>query len=474
MKRGNSFRSQLLFRFLLFMVAVLLVIGVFQYFFMRDFVYRNKAAGIQNQILSVPAVEWQEQVANVLNQGMHQSAFFFLPDSEVAFIDPTGNFQILSTLSAAKGVPPKLSSAEYQKAMRSGHGLNYKILDQATDQEQLLVLQPIVADDGVIGVIQVSVGTRLLEELLMRELAIFLPAVLLALAGGILLFIPVLKKTLVPLSNIVGTVEQIDAGNLAKRLPPDQGQMEMDRLASSFNRMLERLELSFKAEQEAKERMRQFIADASHELRTPLTSIHGFLEVLMRGAMDQPDKLHKSLQSMYTESERMRKLVQDLLLLAQLDRSPNIQREEGALNELVQEMEPQLRILAGARGVDLHIGAQLECRFDADKMKQVILNLFQNAIQNTDPSRGKIELSLTGTDGSAELVIADNGPGIPAQHLPHLFDRFYRSDASRTRKYGGAGLGLAITKSIVELHGGTIKVESEEGKGSRFIVRLPK
>ena len=337
----------------------------------------------------------------------------------------------------------------------------------------MLVLQPIQTRGPSVGVIQVSVSTKPLQDMLIQQLIIFLSLSLLALIGGMLAFIPVLRKTLVPLSKIVETVEQIDAGNLAERLPAEQGQMEIDRLAISFNGMLERLESSFEAEKEAKEQMRRFVADASHELRTPLTSIHGFLEVLLRGAMNQPDKLHKSLKSMYAESERMKKLVQDLLLLAKLDRSPINQLSEGELDGVIKEMAPQLRLLAGNRKVSLRLTSDLRCRFDKDKMKQVLLNLFHNAVQYTDPEKGDIQLSLDKVADGVELTVRDNGSGIPEEHLPYLFDRFYRSDPSRTRKYGGAGLGLAITKSIVELHGGTIRVESVEEEGTVFYVWLP-
>jgi two-component system OmpR family sensor kinase len=136
-------------------------------------------------------------------------------------------------------------------------------------------------------------------------------------------------------------------------------------------------------------------------------------------------------------------------------------------------MEPQLRMLAGAREVELHLASGAIGRFDTDKIKQVVLNLFHNAAQHTDPEKGKIAISLASYNGWNEIVVSDNGTGIAEEHLPHLFDRFYRSESSRTRKSGGAGLGLSITKSIVEAHNGAIAVESRVGEGSRFIVRLP-
>lgn len=169
----------------------------------------------------------------------------------------------------------------------------------------------------------------------------------------------------------------------------------------------------------------------------------------------------------------MKKLIQDLLQLAKLDRTPQIELKEGRLDNLIKEMEPQLKMLAGLRKVTINLGSALRCRFDEDKIKQVILNLFQNAVQHTEAEEGRIELSLKDTANGVEIEVKDNGPGIAAKHLPYLFDRFYRCDSSRTRKHGGSGLGLSITRSIVELHGGTIKVATVEGKGTAFQVGLP-
>ncbi|HWQ44004.1 MAG TPA: ATP-binding protein, partial [Desulfosporosinus sp.] len=489
----NSLRFQLLSRSLLLMAVLLTIIGLFQYVFMREFIYQQKAISIQGQIQAVPPDAWKQMASNStdypeslnspgfsplnpeeLNKNQahefSRGPFFFLPDSSIAFYDMAGTFSVFSNYSQNDVTPTKLAEQDYQEAIRSKREVTYKVLSPAEGSEQLVVLQAIKTRDQLLGVVQVNVSTKQLKDILTRQLLIFLSISLLALIGGMLAFIPVLRKTLVPLSKMVDTVEQIDAGNLAERLPVEQGQLEIDRLAVSFNGMLERLESSFEAEKEAKEQMRRFVADASHELRTPLTSIHGFIEVLLRGAMDQPDKLHKALNSMYAESERMKKLVQNLLLLAKLDRSPMSQLSEGELDGIIKEMAPQLRVLAGKRNVRLKLTSNLRCRFDEDKMKQVVLNLFHNAVQHTDPEKGDILLSLDKVADSVELTVRDNGPGIAEEHFPYLFDRFYRSDPSRSRKYGGTGLGLAITKSIVELHGGKIRVESVEGEGSVFYV----
>jgi two-component system OmpR family sensor kinase len=477
----ESLRYQLLSRSLLVMALLLLFIGIFQYVLMREFIYKNRAQSMQSQILSGPREQWLFLANGGFVPGGGSGTggggrvpFLFLPDSTVAFIDKNGKMSVITTNPHDDSEPPKLSDEVYREAMKGKLRLNYRVVPgEAGGDSQLVVLQPIEARGRLLGLVQMSVDTRPLTDVLVRQLFIFLALSALALLGGMLAFLPVLKRTLVPLSKMVNTVERIDAGNLDERFPAHQGQIEVDRLAVSFNGMLQRLEASFEAEKEAKERARRFVADASHELRTPLTSIHGFLEVLLRGAMHQPEQLQKALHSMHGESARINKLVQDLLLLAKFDRAPEMEIREAELDAVVREMEPQLRLLAGQRDVALRLAQHVRCRIDADKMKQVLLNLFSNAVQHTDPEHGRIEIELAAEAAEVRLVVRDNGSGIAAGHLPHIFDRFYRSDSSRTRKYGGAGLGLSITKSIVEAHGGRIEAESREGEGSAFTVWLP-
>lgn len=471
----RSLRHQLLSRSFLILSAILFLIGSLQYVLMEQFLYRSKAVSIRGEVHTIPPLKWLqiESIESIPNEGGRHSQLSS-PDTTVVFVDVNGNIRELSE-SPIDGSAPVFSSEEYLQWMKQTRPVwDYQIVKNNRGIEQLVVLEPIRMYGQLLGIVQVSTSTRPLKDVLIRQLITFISLASLALAIGLITFLPVLRRTLIPLSKMVDTVERINAGNLSERLPVDQGQMEIDRLAVSFNGMLERLESAFAAEKEAKEQMRRFIADASHELRTPLTSIHGFLEVLLRGGVtSQPEQLQKALASMYSESERLKKLVQDLLLLARLDRTPTIQMKEGLLDDVIYEMEPQLRLLAGDRTVHFSVQSHVRATFDADRIKQVILNLFQNAVQHTDPNHGTIHVSLDRVPSGVLLSVQDNGPGIPKEHLPHLFERFYRIDTSRTRKSGGAGLGLAITKSIVELHGGKVQVESKPGEGSRFSVFLP-
>ncbi|MFD1776416.1 sensor histidine kinase [Paenibacillus rhizophilus] len=394
----------------------------------------------------------------------------------LALFSSEGTFSDLQTETLADSPAPRMTDEEYKLLLQHPVGRvagKYKILTSEDGTEHLAVFMTIGHPDNPLGVLQMTTDMAPLRDVIMRQLLTYAALSVAALVGGLLLYMPALRKTLVPLSNMGKTAQIIDAGNLDVRFPSAQGQTEIDQLSSSFNGMLERLETSFRNEREAKEQMRRFAADASHELRTPLTSIHGFLEVLLRGAAENREQLYNALNSMHGESKRINKLVEDLLLLARMDGAPQLRAKELYLDEVIEEIRPQLEMLAGDREVDFALSPGIKGLYDPDKIKQVVLNLFQNAVQHTDPKTGKVALSLQPSGSRAELTVLDNGAGIPAEHLPHVFDRFYRSDPSRARKYGGSGLGLSITKSITEAHGGEIGVTSAPGKGTAFRVTLP-
>lgn len=469
----RSLRGQLLSRMLLIVAGLLVVIGLFQFFFMERFIYQNKASAIQQQIQSIPGEIWER--VNPAIRPRPGDALFFFPGSTVAYISPDGKTNVVSGLNPASEKALEPDPDKLEEARQSVRGGNpvYYVKKDADQGEQLVVLQAVRSFTRDIGVVQVSTSTKPMKNELYGQLLMFLGLSVLALLGALIAFLSAIRRTLVPLSRMVDTVERIDSGKLNERLDEARGQQEIDRLSQSFNRMLERLEASFLAEQEAKEQMRRFVADASHELRTPLTSIHGFLEVLLRGAASDPGQLDIALKSMYGESKRMNKLVHDLLLLARLDRAPQLQLAPTELSSIIEEMEPQLRLLAEERNVELWLSAASPVLLDRDKMKQVVLNLFHNAVQHTDPSKGIIRLRIEPVAGGVELSVEDNGPGIAEEHLPRLFDRFYRSDVSRARASGGAGLGLAISHAIVSLHGGRISVDSQLGQGSVFRCVLP-
>lgn len=303
-----------------------------------------------------------------------------------------------------------------------------------------------------------SVHEDLLYILVMG--AIF--AVLLAAIGSWL----VIERSLAPLSTIVETTEQINrADDLSRRIPykhlPND---EVGELVLTFNETLERLESIFTSQQ-------RFLADVSHELRTPLTVIKGNVDLMRR--MNTLDE--EILVSIDQESNRLTRLVGDLLLLAQAETGKlPLQQDCLELDSLLFEVLQEMHIFADGK-VNLRLTEidQIKILGDRDRLKQVLLNLISNAIQYT-PKGGEVALSLAKVDKKARLIIRDTGPGIPAEDLPHIFERFYRTEKSRTRsKTSGFGLGLSIAYWIVHNHNGEINVDSTEGEGTSFNIFLP-
>jgi len=472
----NSLGFQLLSRSILIMVVLFIIIGAFQYFTMERFSYVKKEWGIQNLIRSVSPeiwIRWKEDSSWEIED---VSAIQSLENNvtTIAFIEENGNFSELYVNPSSPIPVPRLSEQEYRDIFENGKMTSgFKIIRDENNNVQMVICQLVGPANAEQGIVQATADLTETLDLQRDTFNIYVIGSLFALLLGVLIFLPVLQRTIVPLSRMVNTVERVHSENLGERLPIQQGSVEVDRLAIAFNGMLERIETSFASEKEIQEQMRRFIADASHELRTPLTSIHGFLEVLLEGGAGKPDQLQKALESMYSESERLNKLVGDLLALAKMERNPDVRKALGNFGEMIRQMEPQLRMIAGARRIRFDLTEDAIFDFDPDKMKQVILNLFQNAVQHTDPSKGDIRITLEKSVGEIWLSIRDNGIGIKETHVPQIFERFFRGEPSRARKYGGAGLGLAITKSIVELHGGRIEVESREGGGALFRVCLP-
>jgi signal transduction histidine kinase len=324
---------------------------------------------------------------------------------------------------------------------------------------------PLVAGQRVIGTLQVGASLNVVDatrtNLLSTMVVISVLAVLLAGLGSW----AVLGRALSPLESITDTVDQINrADDLSRRIPyQDETDDEIGEMVVSFNQTLERLESLFTSQQ-------RFLADVSHELRTPLTVIKGNVDLIRR--MKVADE--ESLSSIDQEAGRLTRLVGGLLMLAQAESGKlalNFAPVE--LDLLLTEVFTEMRVLASSK-VKVHLNDidQVMVNGDRDRLKQVFLNLISNAIQYT-PSGGEIFLSIKKLGDQARVIVRDTGPGIPAEDLPHIFDRFYRAEKSRTRsKTSGFGLGLSIAHWIVEHHGGQIKVESKEGKGTTFVIWL--
>ncbi|MBS1912168.1 MAG: heavy metal sensor histidine kinase [Bacteroidetes bacterium] len=275
------------------------------------------------------------------------------------------------------------------------------------------------------------------------------------------------RASLHPVDEITRTAKDITASNLSRRLPESKSNDEIGRLSETLNDMISRLESSF-------ERIRQFTADASHELRTPLTILTGELELALR-TRKTPREYEDVLSSALQEVLRLSHVVESLLLLSRTDMAQvSLHMEPTNLTETLADLADAATILGTQK--DVYITFRHSETFfimaDHAKLYQMFLNLVDNAVKYT-PEGGMISIAVHRDGKFAEVRVRDTGIGISPEHRKKIFDRFYRVDKARSRELGGAGLGLSIVQWIVEIHGGTIAVESEPGQGSTFIVRLP-
>jgi len=274
------------------------------------------------------------------------------------------------------------------------------------------------------------------------------------------------RKGLKPLKEIAQATERITASQLHERVVPDGWPVELASLARSFDRMLDRLEDSFK-------RLSQFSADLAHELRTPINNLRGEAGV----ALSQPrtsEEYRLTLESSLEEYARLARLIDNLLFLARADgATTEIVRLQCDARQSVEVVREYYEALADDRGVEVLCQGAGKVNVDPVLFRQAVSNLLANAL-NLTPHGGRVSLEVTERNGSGlEIVVSDTGPGIAAEHLPHIFERLYRADSARSQHRHGAGLGLAIVKSIMTLHGGRVEVESKLGKGTKFTLVFP-
>jgi signal transduction histidine kinase len=279
------------------------------------------------------------------------------------------------------------------------------------------------------------------------------------------------SKHLKPIHMLTEQVKDMSANNLSTRLNLSGTKDELKDLAYTFNKMLDDIQKSY-------EREKQFVSDASHELRTPIAVIKGYAGMLNRWGKDDPEILEESIQAIMGESENMQSLVESLLFIARNDKgSLKMDLAEFDISDLLKEIVKETRMIDTHHQITDTIDDGLKVYGSADKLKQAFRIFIDNSIKYT-LENGKIDIRLKSSEKHVILVIEDNGIGISDEDLPHIFDRFYRADKSRTKmkenQHGGTGLGLSIAKIIVEQHKGRIQVESALNQGTKFTLVIPK
>ena len=331
-----------------------------------------------------------------------------------------------------------------------------------------LLKRTLALADGAIATI--GVGEPLLTVSHAQEgvARAFILAGVLALAGALLASFLIGTRVSRPLRRMASVATRVDAGDLQPRIHDAGGEgTEVQVLAEAFNHMLDRLTEAFASQ-------RAFVADASHELRTPLTVMRGQLELLSSEEDPSADEVHHVTRLVRAEIDRISRLVDDLLLLAQTEQREFLRLERVPLAAFVQELWDGMSLVA-TRRFELSALPAGTLRADPDRLAQALRNLLTNAITHTVADDGLVRLRVEAdeTRGYVRFLVEDDGPGIARQERERVFDRFHRTDSARDRSSGGTGLGLAIVRAIAHAHGGSVSVERSPEGGARFELELP-
>jgi heavy metal sensor kinase len=470
-KSGIAFFHSIRFRLLLWFTAILmLVLMAFS-----AFIYINQARDLEDDSLG-RLTRRLDSLQETLRISLHeQNGQYSLPSNilenyeALALISPDG--QILTSYGtfptrdikqavaqAMQGQSDHDESLEHSTAwvdQHASYGYAVAPIFGETGKNSLVVLgSPLDPDDQMKG---------LLTNLLLGNLL----TLAIALGGGYWLA----DRAMRPVQTITHTARSISETDLNRRINL-HSKDELGELANTFDNMLARLQVSF-------ERQRQFVADASHELRTPLTIVN--LETSRAlSARRSPQEYARALRVIHSENDFMSHLVNDLLTLARMDNGQiALEKSPLDLSDIALDAIERLTPLAERNNVSLQTGDLPEARMlgDRQSLLQMVSNLVENAIKYTAGDDKRVTVETGTTDGCAWVRVSDNGPGIAPEHIPHLFDRFYRGDPARARVLGddsesptGSGLGLSIIQWIAQAHGGEVRVESTPGNGSRFEV----
>ncbi|PIQ97961.1 MAG: histidine kinase [Nitrospinae bacterium CG11_big_fil_rev_8_21_14_0_20_56_8] len=464
----NSLRTRLTAWYVVILGTILILFSLFLYFFLSNRLYEsidNSLKVSATVVAKSATMKFNQSPLPGLDAFFEQVLGYANLNKFYRIYDGSGNVGSRSKNITAAQFP--LSQEAYTKALRGETTYETQVIEG--NHSIRLITMPVIDEGKLINLIQVGTSLNAVQETL-KNLRIFLfTAVPAVLALTTLMGRFLARRALKPVSKITQTAQEIAAGaDLGSRIPVPEVTDEIGQLVITFNNMLDRLESSFR-------QMRQFSSDASHELRTPLTVLKGQSELVLSKDRNKNEYL-EVLSSNLEEINYMSKVLEDLFILSKSDENQvPLDCKPVNLKSIIEEVCRHGEIIAAEKNIRIFV-AYLEpvmINGDAVRLRQMFWNVIYNGIKYTPPG-GEVKIALRDEGDYAYITVQDNGIGIAEEHLPFIFNRFYRVDKARSRREGGSGLGLSISKFIVEAHGGKIEVESRVGMGSRFKVRLPK
>jgi heavy metal sensor kinase len=479
----RSLRFKLTLWYVLILGILLISFSTFLYFTLSKSLHRD----VDNKLRSLA-----ELIASESSSPLSKFGFGNIDQALEASMNlkPIGKFiQVLDQSGKIGQKSDNLKNVELPISLNALKNASKGLITYETnrsigDTPLRIITFPVVDNNHVSKIVQIASSLEEVEDALNTLLIILIITVPLALMVAILGGQFLAHKALKPVDNITQTARMITSQNLNKRIDPPKVKDEISRLIETFNEMISRLDQSFR-------QIKQFSSDASHELKTPLTILKGEVEVMLRKERT-PQEYQQTLKSNLEEVNRMSQIVEDLLLLSKADIGEiRLNKENIDLTEILNEVVAQMDMLARSRRVHLFTSnhhQEIHIFGDALRMRELFINLIENGIKYTEEG-GSIHITLQKEypppvrnpsdwgEGEREkfvkIIVSDTGIGVAKEDQERIFSRFFRVDKARSREQGGSGLGLSICKWIVEAHQGEIKVESELGKGSSFIVKLP-
>jgi len=477
----RSLRFKLTLWYVLILGVLLTSFSGFLYFTLSKSLYRdvdNKLRSLAELIASESSSPLSKFNFGTIDQALEASMNLKPIGKFIQVLDESGNIGRKSDNLRNVQLPISLNALK-----NASKGSNTFETNRTIENTPLRIMTfPVVENGHVTKIVQIASSLEGVEDALNKLFLILIISVpstlILASLGGQFLA----HKALKPVDDITQTARRITSKNLNQRINPPKVKDEISRLIETFNEMISRLDQSF-------QQMKQFSSDASHELKTPLTILKGEVEVMLRKERTSHE-YQQTLKSNLEEINRMSQIVEDLLTLSKADTGEiGLNKEDINLTEILNEVVAQMNRLASSKKLDLSSSnhdENIHLFGDALRLRELFINLIENGIKYTEEG-GSIRIFLQKVSSArnqsgwlerekgelVKIIVSDTGIGIAQEDQERIFDRFFRVDKARSREHGGSGLGLSICKWIVEAHQGDIEVESELGKGSSFIVRLP-